>query len=114
MHNGVIAAVMVLAALASSRPAAGQAASRSQAMDLGPVTKMVQANGLTFPVADHGRGPAVLLLHGFPDDRYLWRYQVPALAAAGFRVIAPDMRGFVRRGDPGIQHGLAVPTDRHP
>jgi pimeloyl-ACP methyl ester carboxylesterase len=36
----------------------------------------------------------VLLLHGFPDSRLLWRAQVPALAAAGFRVIAPDLRGF--------------------
>jgi pimeloyl-ACP methyl ester carboxylesterase len=110
MRNGVIMAVMVLAALASSRGAAGQSPSRTQGMDLGPVTKMVQANGLTFPVADHGRGPAVLLLHGFPDDRYLWRYQVPALAAAGFRVIAPDMRGFgsaPRPQDPK-DYGLGV------
>jgi pimeloyl-ACP methyl ester carboxylesterase len=41
-----------------------------------------------------GDGPPVLLLHGFPDSRFLWRAQVPALAAAGFRVIAPDLRGF--------------------
>lgn len=111
MRAGVIVAAMIVAALGTSRHADGQPP-RAQAMDLGPVTKMVVANGLTFPVADHGRGPAVLLLHGFPDDRYLWRYQVPALAAAGFRVIAPDMRGFgsaPRPQDPkeyGI--GLAV------
>jgi pimeloyl-ACP methyl ester carboxylesterase len=54
----------------------------------------VQANGLSFPVVDHGRGPAVLLLHGFPDDRHVWRYQLGALADAGFRAIAPDLRGF--------------------
>ena len=65
-----------------------------QAMDLTPVTKTLTVGGLSFPVADYGSGPPVLLLHGFPDDRHLWRYQVPALAAAGFRVIAPDLRGF--------------------
>jgi pimeloyl-ACP methyl ester carboxylesterase len=45
-------------------------------------------------VVDVGRGPAVLLLHGFPDDRHLWRHQIPALRDAGFRVLAPDLRGF--------------------
>jgi pimeloyl-ACP methyl ester carboxylesterase len=69
-------------------------AQQPEAMDLAPVTKMVSAGGLSFPVVDHGQGPAVLLLHGFPDDRHLWRYQVGALARAGFRVIAPDLRGF--------------------
>jgi epoxide hydrolase 4 len=39
-------------------------------------------------------GPAVILLHGFPEFWYGWRHQIPALAAAGFRVIAPDMRGY--------------------
>jgi pimeloyl-ACP methyl ester carboxylesterase len=39
-------------------------------------------------------GPAVVLLHGFPDFWYSWRHQIPALAAAGLRVIAPDMRGY--------------------
>ena len=73
-------------------PAAG--APQVQAMDLTPVTKTVTVGGLSFPVADYGSGPPVVLLHGFPDDRHLWRYQVPALAAAGFRVIAPDLRGF--------------------
>ena len=41
-----------------------------------------------------GDGPPVVLLHGFPEFWYSWRYQIPALAAAGFRVIAPDMRGY--------------------
>src|SRR5882672_6584737 len=69
-------------------------ATRSRPRCLAPLTKMVTVDGLTFPVVDHGRGPAVLLLHGFPDDRRLWRYQVGALVDAGFRVIAPDLRGF--------------------
>jgi pimeloyl-ACP methyl ester carboxylesterase len=63
-------------------------------MDIGTITKTVEIAGEQFPVADGGTGPAVLLLHGFPDSRWLWRYQLPALAAAGFRVIAPDLRGY--------------------
>src|SRR5881409_2631781 len=41
-----------------------------------------------------GDGPLVVLLHGFPEFWFSWRYQIPALAAAGFRVVAPDMRGY--------------------
>jgi pimeloyl-ACP methyl ester carboxylesterase len=41
-----------------------------------------------------GEGPLVLLLHGFPDFWYGWRRQIPALAAAGYRVVAPDLRGY--------------------
>jgi pimeloyl-ACP methyl ester carboxylesterase len=62
--------------------------------NLNAITKTVESKGEPFPVVDTGAGPAVLLLHGFPDSRFLWRAQVPALAAAGFRVIAPDLRGF--------------------
>lgn len=43
---------------------------------------------------DEGDGPLVLLLHGFPDFWYSWRHQIPVLAAAGYRVVAPDMRGY--------------------
>jgi pimeloyl-ACP methyl ester carboxylesterase len=53
----------------------------------------VEANGLGFEVADEGTGPPVVLLHGFPDTHDLWRHQVAALTGAGFRTIAPDMRG---------------------
>lgn len=63
-------------------------------MDIDAFTKAVMVKDLSFPVVDYGDGPAVLLLHGFPDSRWLWRYQIPALAEAGFRVIAPDLRGF--------------------
>ena len=41
-----------------------------------------------------GEGPLVVLLHGFPEFWFGWRHQIPALAAAGFRVLAPDMRGY--------------------
>jgi pimeloyl-ACP methyl ester carboxylesterase len=63
-------------------------------IDVHATTKTVELDGERFPVVDVGSGPAVLLLHGFPDSRVLWRHQVPALAAAGLRVIAPDLRGF--------------------
>ena len=49
---------------------------------------------LTLSVHESGSGPAVVLCHGFPELAYSWRRQIPALAAAGFRVIAPDQRGY--------------------
>lgn len=54
----------------------------------------IEANGIRVNVHDEGTGPAVLLLHGWPDTHELWRHQVTALASAGFRVMAPDLRGF--------------------
>jgi pimeloyl-ACP methyl ester carboxylesterase len=55
----------------------------------------VTVAGLNFNVVDEGKGSeTVLLLHGFPDSSYLWRNQIPALVNAGYRVIAPDLRGF--------------------
>jgi pimeloyl-ACP methyl ester carboxylesterase len=43
---------------------------------------------------EQGTGPLVVLLHGFPEFWYAWRHQIPAIAAAGFRVVAPDLRGY--------------------
>ena len=60
----------------------------------------MQVNGISLHVEDHGRGTAVLLLHGWPDSSALWRHQVPFLVANGFRAIAPDMRGFGRSDKP--------------
>src|SRR5688572_21324125 len=51
-------------------------------------------NGLRFHFVEAGSGPPVLLLHGFPEFWYAWRHQIPALADAGFRAIAPDLRGY--------------------
>jgi pimeloyl-ACP methyl ester carboxylesterase len=47
-----------------------------------------------------GNRPPVVLLHGFPEFWYGWRHQIPALAAAGFRAVAPDLRGYNRSGKP--------------
>ncbi|HEX7243804.1 MAG TPA: alpha/beta hydrolase [Longimicrobiaceae bacterium] len=51
-------------------------------------------NGVRLHYVEAGEGPLVVLLHGFPEFWYGWRHQIPALAEAGFRVIAPDMRGY--------------------
>jgi pimeloyl-ACP methyl ester carboxylesterase len=60
----------------------------------------VQANGLWFHVVSEGSGDPVVLLHGFPDSSYLWRNQIPALTEAGFRAIAPDLRGYGQSDKP--------------
>jgi Flp pilus assembly protein TadD len=54
----------------------------------------VTANGIRMHVAEQGSGPLVLLCHGWPELWYSWRHQIPALAEAGYRVVAPDMRGY--------------------
>ena len=54
----------------------------------------IQGDGVELAVVDEGSGPPVLLLHGFPDSSRLWRHQIAALVDAGFRAIAPDLRGF--------------------
>lgn len=58
------------------------------------LTQTLQVNGLRMQVTTAGSGPLVLLCHGFPELSYSWRHQVAALAAAGWRVAAPDMRGY--------------------
>jgi len=51
-------------------------------------------------VYEEGEGPAVIMLHGFPELAFSWRHQIPALAAAGYRTIAPDMRGYGQTEGP--------------
>ena len=62
---------------------------------------MLDVNGIRIHTTMTGQGPSVLLLHGFPDTHIVWRKQIPALAAAGFRVLAPDLRGYGRSDAPG-------------
>ena len=62
--------------------------------------KKIQVSGLNFCCLDEGEGEPVLLLHGYPDSNKLWRNQVPALRDAGYRVIAPDLRGFGESSKP--------------
>ena len=64
--------------------------------------RRVSANGLTFACDECGEGDAVaLLLHGFPECRISWRHQLPALAALGWRAVAPDLRGYGDTTRPG-------------
>src|SRR6202012_3192420 len=59
-----------------------------------PITHhRVVANSIKQHYAEAGSGPAVVLLHGFPETWYAWRYQIPALAER-YRVIVPDLRGY--------------------
>ena len=61
-----------------------------------PLVNVVDVNGVRLRVAEAGPrdGPVVILAHGFPELAYSWRHQIPALAAAGYRVLAPDQRGY--------------------
>jgi len=56
--------------------------------------RMIETNGIRLHVAEQGEGPLVILCHGFPECWYSWRYQLPTLAKAGFRAVAPDLRGY--------------------
>lgn len=68
----------------------------------------LRVNGLDMFVASLGEGPAVLLLHGFPDSHRVWRHQMQPLADAGFRVIAPDLRGYGRTEAPADVRAYAI------
>jgi pimeloyl-ACP methyl ester carboxylesterase len=61
-------------------------------------TGTVRARGITFSTIEAGEGPLVLCLHGFPDHLRSFRHQLPALAAAGYRAVAPAMRGYAPTG----------------
>lgn len=68
-----------------------------------PAPQMIDAGGVRLATYAAGDGPPVLLIHGWPEIAYSWKNQVPALAQAGYRAIAPDLKGF----------GLSdAPTDR--
>ena len=61
----------------------------------------MSANGIRLHVAEcDGGGPLVVLLHGFPEFWWAWRHQLPALAEGGFRVVAPDLRGYGESDKP--------------
>ncbi|HZT66217.1 MAG TPA: alpha/beta hydrolase [Acidimicrobiales bacterium] len=65
-----------------------------------PRTRRVATNGVDLHVVEQGEGFPVVLAHGFPELAYSWRHQIPALASAGYRVIAPDQRGYGRSSIP--------------
>lgn len=68
-----------------------------------PEPATAEINGVTLAYTDRGNGPALLLLHGHAYDRSMWNRQVEVFAARGWRVIAPDLRGF---GNSGVTEGI--------
>src|ERR1700730_750763 len=62
--------------------------------------KFAKTNGIRMHYVEAGRGPLVLLCHGFPESWYSWRHQLPALAEAGFHAVAPDLRGYGQTDRP--------------
>jgi pimeloyl-ACP methyl ester carboxylesterase len=73
-----------------------------------PSSRTVSANGIEIFVLEQGKGPLVLFCHGWPELSYSWRHQIPAIAAAGFHVAAPDMRGFGRTSAPADINAYSI------
>jgi len=101
---GALAAASFLPHAANASTAPGAAAAGQDAWTdpgiPGVKHRMVSVNGIRLHVAEQGTGPLVILCHGFPECWYSWRHQLGALANAGFRVVAPDMRGYGRSERP--------------
>lgn len=95
----------VVAALAGL-PVLGAAACSTTppASEAKPRLRMIKSNGINMRIAEMGAGgkekPLVILVHGWPESWYSWRNQLPALAAAGYHVVAPDMRGYGKTDKP--------------
>lgn len=75
--------------------------------------KEVTTNGIRFAYLEQGEGPLVLLLHGYPDNAYSWEHQIPVLAKAGYRVVAPFLRGYppTEIPDKGFYDRATLVTD---
>ncbi len=73
-----------------------------------PSPRTISANGIEIFLLEQGEGPLVLLCHGWPELSYSWRHQIPAIAAAGFHVAAPDMRGFGRTSAPADINAYSI------
>lgn len=71
-------------------------------------SRFARVNGLNMHFTSSGAGRPVLLLHGFPDTHAIWRHQIPALAAAGLQVIAPDLRGYGQTDVPSATAAYSI------
>jgi len=98
----VAACTLALAAAGCAADAPGTAATMqsSAATEDGPRMRTVEANGIKMRIAEMGKGPLVIFLHGFPESWYSWRHQLPAVAQAGFHAVAPDLRGYGKSDKP--------------
>ncbi len=72
-------------------------------MTNGSTQRDIAANGITLRITEQGSGPLVLMCHGWPELAYSWRHQIAAAAAAGYRAVAPDMRGY---GGSSVPHDI--------
>jgi len=68
----------------------------------------IVTNGIRLHFVTQGEGPLIVLLHGFPEFWYSWRYQIPFLAEHGYTVVAPDLRGYNQTDKP--RKGYDIPT----
>jgi len=66
----------------------------AMAAKFGAQVRYVDSNGIQLRMVEAGAGPLVVLVHGWPESWYSWRYQIAALAEAGYHAVAPDMRGY--------------------
>jgi pimeloyl-ACP methyl ester carboxylesterase len=71
-------------------------------------TSKIATNGIELSTLDEGEGPVLVLCHGFPELAYSWRHQIGALVSAGYRVLAPDMRGFGASSAPTEVNAYAL------
>lgn len=72
--------------------------------------RRIDTGEVSLAVAEAGDGEPVILLHGFPEISHSWRYQLPALAAAGFHAVAPDLRGYGESDRPADTGAYALPN----
>src|SRR5580692_11210100 len=98
-----VGAAFAKPSIAAAREPSGASAQPTSWVDpaMPEVThRMIETNGIRLHVAEQGEGPLVILCHGFPECWYSWRHQLSALAKAGFRAVAPDLRGYGRSDRP--------------
>lgn len=96
-RRGVIAGSAAMAVLGASEALAQPKAVAGERL---PRLRMIKSNGIRMRIAELGKGPLVLFVHGWPESWYSWRHQISALAAAGYRAVAPDMRGYGKSDKP--------------
>lgn len=72
------------------------------------IHRMLDCRGTRIHAVEEGEGPLVVLIHGFPESWYSWRHQIPALAAAGYRVVAIDQRGYGRSSKYRVQRAYRI------
>ena len=90
----VAAAVLCLVPQSSSSLSSAPSDPVNPGDPVEPTVRTLETETIRVRVLEQGNGPLVLMLHGFPELAHSWRHQIAALAAAGYRAVAPDMRGY--------------------